>query len=263
MKDLVEMVTCKKCSQTKPASRATPGWCADCEKAYNTKYCYDRRHQTGWIDVAKDAGIALYERQPNETQLEWSIWQAYRDSYPGAKPSYKAVAGIVGTTYDYVRKTAQRWSFQVRMQAWIEECDRLTRAQRTQEVLAMNKDYVDLSAMLRQKLRQGIELIDPAVLKPSEISSLLKTADDLERRARTDTASREQLLAEDFVDHEDQNLKKSPTKQADLSEVLGILLQAGALGDTSQIGVRTTRTETTEVVVRDADGNEIKHTSGV
>lgn len=258
---LIELITCRQCGQQKPASARTPGWCVDCEKAYNNRYSYMRQHNSNWMEVAKENDIALWERQPGETQLEWTIWQHYRDSYPGARPSYKKIAEAAGTTYDYVAKVATRWSFNARMQAWITECDRITLAQRRQEVLDMNKDHIAMAVKLREKMNAAIDFIDPATLKPRELNSLLKTMTDLEKKARMDVMDVESQLSDGFVDHENPNLKKSPTKQGDLSEVVSILLKAGALGDITQIGVRQTETKTTEVVMRDSDGNELSSES--
>ena len=88
MEELVELIVCRQCGQQKPASSRTPHWCVDCERAYNNRYTYFRQQNADWMEVAKDNGIELYERQPGETQLEWTIWLSYRDSYPGAKPTY-------------------------------------------------------------------------------------------------------------------------------------------------------------------------------
>lgn len=250
MEELVEIITCRYCGQQKPASHRSPHMCVDCEKAYNSRHSYMRQRNSDWIEVARENGIELYERQPGETQLEWSIWQAYRDSYPGAKPSYKNVAAKVDSTYDFVSKTAARWSFNTRMQAWITYCDQVTLAQRRQEVLDMNADHIAMATKLRQKMSVAIDAIDPFSLKPGEINSLMKTMAELERKARTDTMAVEAMQADGFVDADNPELKKSPTKQNDLSEVLSILLGAGALGDINAIGVRTTETKTTEVVVR-------------
>lgn len=255
MCELVEIITCQQCGQQKPPSRSTPGWCEDCEKAYNNRYSYMRKQNNGWMELAKDAGLELYERQPQETQLEWSIWQAYRDSYPGAKPTYKGIAAKVGSTYNFVAQTASRWNFQTRMQAWITECDRLTMAQRRQEVLDMNKDHIAMAAKLRAKLDKAIDLVEPSTLAPKDLNSLLKTVTELEKKARLDTMSIEATQADGFIDAENPELKKLPTKQDDLGEVVSILLQAGALGDIGTIGTIGTigvrKTETTEVVIRD------------
>lgn len=261
MEELVELITCRQCGQQKPASRKTPGWCEDCEKAYNNRYTYMRQKNQDWQEIAKENGLELWERQPGETQLEWTIWQAYRDSYPGAKPSYKGLAEKAGTTYDFVVKVAARWSFQTRMQAWITECDRITLAQRRQEVLDMNADHIAMAAKLRAKMHTAIDNLDPYTLKPGELSGLMKTMAELERKAQTDRMAIEQTQSEGFVDAGNPDIKKSPTKQADLGEVVSILLKAGALGDITQIGVRQTETKTTELVMRDADGNEAGYES--
>ena len=195
----------------------------------------------------------LWSQQPGETQWEFTVWTAYRDSYPGKKPTYGDVARQLNTTYNSVKKIAQRWSFQLRMQAWMKYCDDITLQQRRQEILDMNKDHVDMAARLRSKLSTAIDMIDPMSLKPGEIASLAKLAADMERKARTDTIAQEEMRRDAMVDTENPDIKKSPTKQADLSEVVGILLKAGALGDITQIGVR--QTKTTEVALVDANGN--------
>ena len=250
MEELVELITCRQCGQQKPASPRTPHWCVDCERAYNNRYAFMRSQNADWMEVANENGINLWERQPGETQLEWTIWQAYRDSYPGAKPSYKVVAEKACSTYDFVRKSAARLSFKTRMQAWITECDRITLAQRRQEVLDMNKDHISMATRLREKLSSAIDSIDPVGLKPSEINSLMKTMAELERKARMDTIAVESQLADGFVDADNPELKNSPTKQGDLKEVLGILMKAGALGDVTHIGVRQTETKVTEIVAK-------------
>lgn len=247
------MVNCPRCGQYKPAHQTDRHLCVDCARAENTRVTYYRQHQEDWIANAKENGIDLWAQQPGETQWEFTVWTAYRDSYPGKKPTYGDVARQLNTTYNSVKKIAQRWSFQLRMQAWMKYCDEITLLQRRQEILDMNKDHVDMAAALRAKLNTAIEAIDPLALKPSEISSLAKLAADMERKARLDTIEQEELRRDSLVDTENPDLKKSPTKQSDLSEVVGILLKAGALGDITQIGVR--QTKTTEVALVDSSGN--------
>lgn len=246
------MVHCPRCGQFKPAHRIDRHLCVDCVNAENTRVTYYRQHQDDWIANAKENGIDLWSQQPGETQWEFTVWTAYRDSYPGKKPTYGDVARQLNTTYNSVKKIAQRWSFQLRMQAWMKYCDDITLLQRRQEILDMNKEHVDMAAKLRSKLSAAIDMIDPMSLKPGEIASLAKLATDMERKARTDTIAQEDMCRDVMVDTENPGIKKSPTKQADLSEVVGILLKAGALGDITTIGVR----QTTEVVVADADGNK-------
>ena len=245
-------VVCKKCGQKKPVGK-TKGWCRDCEKAYVNRYSYIRRTNANWMDIAKENGLNLWDRQPGETQLEWTIWVAYRDSYPGKKPSYKDVTQIVDTTYDFVVKTASRWDFAARLQAWIAECDRITLDQRRTEILDMNAQHIRMAKKLRDKLDVAIDHLEPELMKPSDLNSLLKTMATMEKAARLDIIETDGQRREAIVGVENPNLKKNPTKQNDLNEVLGILLKAGALGDVSSVGVR--KTETTEVVVKDADGN--------
>lgn len=247
------MVQCPRCGQFKPAHHIDKHLCIDCAHAEDTRVTYYRQHQDDWIANAKENGIDLWLQQPGETQWEYTVWTAYRDAYPGKKPSYGDVARQLNTTYNSVKKIAQRWTFQLRMQAWMKYCDDITLQQRRQEILDMNKDHVDMANKLRKKLDAAIEAIDPLSLKPGEIASLAKLATEMERKARVDTIAQEEIRRDALVDTENPDLKKSPTKQADLSEVVSILLKAGALGDITQIGVR--QTNTTEIALVDNNGN--------
>lgn len=247
------MVICPKCGQQKIAHHIDKHLCIDCAKAENNRLTYFRQHQDDWINNAKENGLDIWSQQPGETQWEFTIWTAYRDSYPGKKPSYSSVAKQLGTTYNVVKKVAQRWSFPVRMQAWVSYCNTITLAQRRQEILDMNKDHVDMAATIRAKLKSAIDDINPDMLTTKEIVSLAKLASEMERKARLDIIEQEELRNESMLDTENPELKKSPTKQTDLSEVMSILLKTGALGEVSTIGIR--ETTTTQVVVGDSDGN--------
>lgn len=247
--EIEQMIDCPTCGQTNPVDTRNPHMCKLCASAINNRVQYYRQHQTDWIGAARDAGIDLWERQPGETQWEFTIWTTYRDSYPGKRPSFLAAAKQLGTTVDVVRKIAQRWSFVVRMQAWVTEADRITLAQRRLEIVDMNKEHVDMANRLRQKISAAIDNIEPKMLKPSEINSLMKTATELERKARIDDVAQEQLLRNLSVDATNPELKKAQTDQGDLAEIVKILMSAGALGSITTIGVKETTTR--EVVMKD------------
>lgn len=250
----VEIVHCRRCGQDKPADHRDRHLCVDCARAENNRSSHLRRNQGDWMEAAKEAGIDVWLQQPGETQLEYSIWVAYRDSYPGKKPSFREAAEKAGTTLNFVYSVSQRWTFQARMQAWMAECDRITMEQRRAEILHMNAEHISMAQRIRNKMSVAIDAIQPETLKPSELASLMKLATDLERKAQLDTAQLEEQRRDLVVDAENPNIKKSPTKQGDLGEVVKILLNAGALGSVTQIGVRETTTR--EVIARDDDGNE-------
>lgn len=244
-------IKCMRCGQERPADGKNRHLCVDCAKAENNRYTHLRMHQDDWMAAAADAGIDPWLQQPGETQWEYTVWTAYRDSYPGRKPSYTDVAKQLGTTVNVVKKIAMRWTFAVRMQAWITECDRFTLQQRHEEILNMNKEHIDMAKRLRDVTSRAINSLDPASLKPSDIASLAKLSTELERKARVDAQAQDEMLREMSHNVENPELKKSPTKQGDLSDVLNILLKAGALGSITQIGVRETTTR--EVVAKGAD----------
>lgn len=250
--EAIETIQCRRCGQDKIADSRDKHLCVECAKAANNRVTYYRQNQGDWVAAAKEQGIDIWLQQPGETQWEYTVWVTYRDSYPGKRPTYRSVAEELGTTYNVVSKIATRWSFPMRMQAWIAECDRITMLQRRDEILNMNKEHIDMAAALREKLKTSIETIDPLALKPNEIASLAKLATEMERKARLDTIAQEEARQPLLVDTSNPNLKRSETKKDDLKEVMDILLKAGALGDITHIGVR--KTETTEVVVGDNEG---------
>lgn len=253
-KDLVvtPTIVCPRCGQSKPQHNVNRHMCSDCAHAEDTRITYYRQHQGDWVAEATEQGLDVWLQQPGETQWEYTVWLAYRDSYPGKKPSYGTVAEQLDTTYNVVKKIAQRWTFPMRMQSWIAECDRITMLQRRDEILNMNKEHVDMASTIRNKLKTAIDRIDADALRPGEIVALAKLAADMERKARTDTIEQEEARRPLVVDNDNPGLKKNLTKKDDLNEVMEILMKAGALGDITHIGVR--RTETTEVALVDKEG---------
>lgn len=242
-----EVVKCRRCDQEKIADDRDKHLCVDCAKAERNRYSHLRKNQGNWMEIAEEAGIDVWRQQPGETQHEYTIWSIFRDSYPGRKLTYGEVAERAGTTLSFVKSVAQRWSFQARMQAWMTECDRITMLQRRDEILHMNKEHIDMAQRLRDKMSMAIDNIDPAFVKPSEIGQLMRVATELERTARVDEMAQEEMR-NDMLRGGDENpeLKKSPTKTSDLSEVISILAASGALG---QLGYRETVTK--ELVVKE------------
>lgn len=236
---------CTRCGQDKPPHHSDGHLCVDCSHAESNRITYYRQHQGDWLAEAREQGIQPWLQQPNETQWEYSVWVAYRDAYPGKKPSLADVAKQLGTSASAVSKVSQRWTFPARLQLWIAECDRITMLQRKEEILSMNKDHIDMSARLRAKLSTAIDQIEPALLKPGEIASLFKVAAELERKARTDTEAQEAIQRTLVVDTANPELKKQQTKPSDLAEVVQILAKAGVLGTITSVKETVTREITT------------------
>lgn len=239
---------CNRCKrddvEPHPTSRHL---CVDCVKAENNRVTYYRQHQDDWLAVAKESGLDPWLQQPGETQWEYTIWSRYRDSYPGKRPTYGDVARELDTTYGVVSKVSQRWTFPVRMQLWMRFVDQTTMVQRKKEILDMNKEHIDMAKALNGKLSAAIEAMDPLGMKPSEVASLLKTAAELERKARLDTESQEEMRRDLLVDPEQRQTKNKANKE-DLSEIVDILSKAGVLGE---LKIKKTTTTTTEVTSGD------------
>lgn len=239
---LESLVKCGRCGQEKIPHKLNAHLCDDCVKLENNRIAYQRHHNFNWMDVAKEADLELWERQPAETDREWQVWLAYRDIYPSKRPSYRQVAEQLGTTISVVKKVGGRWDFSTRLQAWAKYVDELTMQQRRDEIVEMNKTHIDMATTLNNKLAIAIEKINPASLEPKDIRGLLQLSADLERKARLDAPD---LQGPGLAD-DNPELKESPTKTEDLTEVLEILGKAGIF---NTIGIK--RTETTEIVVRE------------
>ena len=119
----------------------------------------------------------------------------------------------------------------------------------------MNREHVEMAAEIRKKLKVAINSIEPVGMKPTDITSLARLANEMERKARIDTIAQDEMRKQLLTDNEGPDLKKAPTKQSDLGEVVNILMKAGALGDIAQLGVRQVETKTTEVVVKNNQGD--------
>lgn len=237
-------MTCVMCSMEKEMSEKSAHLCLDCERAENNRYMYVRNQNYNWVDVAKEAELELWERQPGETDREYEVWLTYRDAYPSIRPSSRLVAEQLGTTVNVVSKVARRWDFSMRLQAWAKHCDELTIRQREQEIVDMNKKHIAMATTLNQKIEKAIEKLDPTMLKPTELQGLMKMATDLERKARLEMPTQTGISLRD----ENPEIKDMDISVDNIGEILKILGAAGALNN---VGVR--KTVTTEVVVKDDD----------
>lgn len=260
--DVKILAKCPRCGRTNvTASRRSPYICVDCDHADNSRVSYLRSNQQDWIEQNKSMGIDPWEQQPGETQWEFSIWCAYRDSFPGKRPTYSSVARDLNISESAVRKIGMRWTFPARMQVWMKHASDITLKQRREEILSMNAKHIKMATDLNEKLEKAIVGIDPALLKPSDIASLAKLATDLERKARLDTITQETAIQETAMVPEGENpeLLKKLTKQDDMKSVLKILVDAGVFNGLQGAGMKTTTT--TEVAMTAKNGDTTKVSS--
>lgn len=239
-----ELMNCPKCGREGVERHATDyHLCVECVKAENNRLTYYRQHQEDWVEIAKESGLELWRQQPGETQWEYTVWSSYRDSYPGKKPSYSVVARDIGTTHNVVKKIAMRWTFPIRMQAWVRHIDDVTLEQRREQAINMNARHISLAEKINEKIAEGLSYLDASTLRPGEIASLMKTAAELERKARIDMDLQEEQMREIGVDTSAKAGRKQ-AKADDMSEIVQILAAAGALE-----GLVMTTTTTTELKV--------------
>ena len=183
----VDSFTCKRCGSHINQSLGDPTLCAACyaKDVKNTELA--RRTNSSWMDIAEEQGLALYERQPEETDEEWRIWTTYRDHYPLKLPTWSELATECGVTPGTIIRVSGRWSFKVRMQAWARAADDSSAQQRIKNINEMNKRQVDMAMRLQDKLSKAVDMLDPALLRPGELVNLLKASTELERRIKLAT----------------------------------------------------------------------------
>lgn len=248
---------CPKCgSREVVASKSNPKICKSCAAAAQKRSITKRQIDKDWIEEAKEAGVDVWERQPRETDTEYAIWSTYRDSYPGKPMTRQQLAEAVGVGVSTVNNAFRRWNFPMRMQAWQHYCDAATVAMRRQDIVDMYQKQIGMAAELNEKIAEAIHNIDPYNLKPSELNSLLKTATELERKARVDAVEQERIRRDEVaMPGESKEVKQRTTKKDDLKEVLGVLAGAGVLDG---VTVKTTQTvEVKPMAVTAGDGTII------
>lgn len=237
---------CNECGATANRSIRNPQLCATCYAKLEEQTALMRRTNEGWIEQAEQLGLALYERQPEETDNEWLVWEKYRSYYPMAMPRWTALAKEVGLSVAFVIKTAQRWNFKARMVQWAKAVDAGNQEKRIRAIREMNEKQLSMAQRLHDKVSAAIDEIDPTLLRPGEIVQLAKFGTALEKHI---TEQHEEKVESTAVDTKSQ--VKQRTKAEDLAEVMAILKQTGVI-DPSVVGVE----QKTTILVKNGGTDE-------
>ena len=245
----VDPWTCKKCGTHLNKSKENGDFCVACWKKEASNTALARKINSSWMEDSEAAGLAIFERQPEETDIEWRIWSTYRAHYPMKLPTWTELANETGCAVATVVKAAQKWSFKVRMQAWARYTDDENAEARIAAIKEMNKRQVDMSRRLQQKLSDAIDAIDPLLLRPGEITQLLKVSAELERRIVTATPEKVEGTATDVGVKQ-----KQLTKPEDMSEIVSILAKTGMLPGQ---GLAVEQTTTTRIVAHGEDDGSV------
>lgn len=236
---------CSSCGGTTQRSIRNPQLCATCYAKQAEQTELMRRTNEGWMEQANQLGLALYERQPEETDNEWIVWEKYRSYYPLALPKWTTLAKEVGLSVAFVTKTAQRWNFKARMIQWARAVDSEGQEKRIRAIREMNEKQLSMAQRLQEKVSAAIDEIDPSLLRPNELVALAKFGAELERNITTyheEKVESTQVAATEQV--------KQRTKAEDLQEVMAILQQTGVMPSGKVVGIEQ---KTTVLVKGGAD----------
>lgn len=235
---------CSKCGAFLPKS-TDDRYCVDCFKTEKQNSAVAQKVNADWMEQSTQLGLALYERQPEETDVEWRIWEAYRRHYPLKMPNWSELAKETGCAPATVVKAAGKWSFRVRLQAWARYTDDTMLEERAAAIKEMNSKQLGMAKTIQDKLKEAIEGLEPALLKPNEIVNLFKIATELERRVVT--AMPEKVEGTML---ETGSKTEQLTKAEDLSEVVSILTKAGVINlEGKTVGVE----QSTRIIVKEND----------
>ena len=223
---------CAECGSTTGKSIRNPQLCATCYRKSVEQTKLMQKTNEGWMEQSEQLGLALYERQPEETDNEWAVWVKYRSYYPMPVPTWTALAKELGVSVSMVTRTANRWAFKARMIAWAKRVDSEGQEKRIVAIREMNDKQLSMAQRLHDKVSQAIDQIDPALLRPNEITNLAKFATELERKV---TEYHEETV--DTVTQEAKTQVKQKTKAEDLAEVMQILQQTGVVDGPQVVGI--------------------------
>lgn len=229
------LIKCQLCGLEAEPSKNSTTTCTSCAKAIKTRETALRRANDGWMDIAKQCDLEIYERQPVETDTEWLLWCEYRNMYPSTKPVIKRAADQTGSSLSYAKETALRWDWNVRILAWKSMIDEQLTKERIDAAVSMNRKHINMAQKLQDKIDTAIDNIDPYMLSPKDITALMKMATDIERKAQLDDT---EIYKASIVDG-GKDEKTVVTKKEDMTDILSILSQAGMLNN-KQIGIEKT-----------------------
>lgn len=238
----VDPWTCVKCGTHLNKSSENPDYCVECWKKEANNTALARKVNSSWMEDSDALGLAYFERQPEETDTEWMIWERYRSHYPMKLPTWSELAKECGCSVGLVTRAAQKWSFKVRLQSWARYTDDSMMEERAAAIKEMNARQVGMAKTLQEKLKTAIDSIDPVLLRPGEIVQLLKVSAELERRIVTATPEKVEGTSAD-VKQRQTNL----TKPEDMNEIVSILAKTGVLPGQ---GIAVEQTTTTRIVAK-------------
>lgn len=191
-----------------------------------------------WVEYAKENEIELYERQTEETDIEWLLWQMYRDQYPMSTPKIAVAADMSNLDLTIAKKIYKKWSYSLRLQYWIEFVDKELVERRRQTAIQMHDKHINMAKNLTDKLDEYIEGLSTEEINVNSLPALMKMATELEKQARIDKIDAEDT-GKPGIDGDNPMLKKVDVKQKDVTDILQVLKGAGIVGAGSKIGVET------------------------
>ena len=223
-----------------------------CERGGNLCNACDKKQKSVsvsneyWMEQAESVGLELWERQPHETDTEWATWCAYRKYYPGKQRTKLEIAQEVGIAVATLGTIGRKWNYNIRIRSWATHIDTMIKDTRYNDIMEMNKQHIDMAKRLNAKVSEAIDYVEPSALTPHQLTTLMKMTTEMEKKARVDQLDVHDKKTEIAGVVEAPKQQKEGIKKSEMAEVLGILLSAGAIEQTT-----TTKLKREEVEVID------------
>lgn len=231
--------SCLKCGLKNEQSNKSPHLCVDCEKRESKNIELMKLKNDGWMEIAKEAEIEIWERQPAETDFEYSVWMYYRSHYPGKKPTYRRVAETIGTSTSVVSRIGQKWDFSARIQEWGRYLDKTSIEEKRQEIIKMNSQQKALANKAMEKLMSWMHTLNPEAMNIKDGVALAKVMSTIQRTAVEAVEPTPLTMS----DGKNTNLKETDTTGSDAKKIMEMMMSIGAF---DAVGYK--QTITTEVV---------------
>lgn len=134
--------------------------------------------------MQKSSDTKPWERQPKEGEKPYEAFVKYRDM--GEKRALNAVAAELQKSYTLIRRWKETWNWEERVLAYDNELQKQAHKQAVKKAKNMADRHIDIALKMQLKALQALEGLNPEMIDPKNLISLIREATRLERENRED-----------------------------------------------------------------------------
>lgn len=171
-------------------------------------------------DGLLDLGPEPWERQPDETPKQWSMFVVYREM--GLTRNYAKAAKEIGKNTSYVSKIARDHNWKERAHAWDEYEDRMRRLGHIEAIRKMTDMHNKVGGLMLQKALQRLQTLQPSELDSSDVRQMIVEGARMQRQSLGQPETHTQI----DIAPADQDQSRFATAAATSPEVIDALRRA-------------------------------------